>query len=133
MNVPGLHNQITRVPPVTTAPAPYAAVFTFNWLSASGTACLLATLTTALLLRVKPGGVVNAYTATFKQLKFAILTVAEMLGLAYLMNYPVTSTLGLALASTGKASVLQRRRRMDGRIPDRSDTSANALFGNLRW
>ncbi|MDH4065071.1 MAG: L-lactate permease, partial [Acidobacteriota bacterium] len=34
--VPGLHNAITRVPPVTPAPAPYAAVFTLNWLSASG-------------------------------------------------------------------------------------------------
>src|SRR5581483_8507588 len=33
LNVPGLHNQITRVPPVTPNPSPYAAVFTFNWLS----------------------------------------------------------------------------------------------------
>ncbi len=121
LNVPGLHNQITRVPPVTAAPAPYAAVFTFNWLSAAGTACLFATLTTALFLRVKPERVVKAYTSTFAQLKFAILTVAAMLGLAYLMNYSgMTSTLGLALASTGKRlSVLQRRRRMDGRLPDR--------------
>jgi hypothetical protein len=43
LNVPGLHNLITRVPPVTKAPAPYAAVYAFNWLSASGTACFLAT------------------------------------------------------------------------------------------
>ena len=55
LNVPGLHNLITRVPPVMAAPAPYAAVFTFNWLSASGTACFLATLVTALLLGVPPG------------------------------------------------------------------------------
>src|ERR1043166_2625214 len=43
ITVPGLHHQIQRVPPVTGKPAPYAAVYVFNWLSASGTACLLAT------------------------------------------------------------------------------------------
>src|SRR5216684_636354 len=42
--VPGLHNMITRIAPVTPTEAPYAAVFTFNWLTASGTACFLATL-----------------------------------------------------------------------------------------
>ena len=41
----------------------------------------------ALLLRLKPSSVVAAYTGTFKQLKFAMLTIASMLGLAYLMNY----------------------------------------------
>jgi lactate permease len=85
--VPGLHNAITRIPPVTAAPAPYAAVFTLNWLSASGTACFLATLVTALLLGVKPRQVVGIYRATFAQLSFAMLTIASMLGLAYLMNY----------------------------------------------
>ena len=54
INVPGLHNLITRVPPVTPAPAPYGAVFTLNWLSASGTACFLAGVAAAILLRVKP-------------------------------------------------------------------------------
>src|SRR5207237_5699326 len=38
LNVPGLHNAILRVPPVTNTPSPYAAVYAFNWLSASGTA-----------------------------------------------------------------------------------------------
>src|SRR2546426_1665874 len=47
--VPGLHNMITRIPPVTPGAAPYAAVFTFNWLTASGTACFLATLAAAAL------------------------------------------------------------------------------------
>src|SRR5205814_1536545 len=45
--VPGLHNLITRVPPVTPNESQYAAVFTFNWLTASGTACFLATLVAA--------------------------------------------------------------------------------------
>jgi L-lactate permease len=59
---------------VTAAPAPYAAVFTLNWLSASGTACFLATLVTALLLGVKPRQVVGIYRATFAQLSFDATT-----------------------------------------------------------
>jgi len=134
LNVPGLHNQITRVPPVTPAPAPYAAVFTFNWLTASGTACFFATLAAALFLRVKPKKVVDLYVATFDQLKFAMLTIALMLGLAYLMNYSgMTSTLGLALASTGSAfPFFSAVVGWLGVFLTGSDTSANALFGNLQ-
>jgi L-lactate transport len=134
LNVPGLHNQIVRVPPVTASPSPYAAVFAFNWLSASGTACLLATLATALFLRVKPLEVVKAYTFTFNQLKFAMITIAAMLGLAYLMNYSgMTSTLGLALASSGGAfPFFSAVVGWMGVFLTGSDTSANALFGNLQ-
>jgi lactate permease len=133
LNVPGLHNQIVRVPPVTPMPAPYAAVFTFNWLSASGTSCLLATVMAALLLGV-PGRLGAAYVATFNQLKYALLTIASMLGLAYLMNYSgMTSTLGLALASTGGAfPFFSAVLGWLGVFLTGSDTSANALFGNLQ-
>src|SRR5579863_5007794 len=47
---PALHNVIERMPPVVAKPAPYAAMYTFNWLSAPGTACLFAALLSALLL-----------------------------------------------------------------------------------
>ena len=132
--VPGLHNQITRVPPVTPSASPYAAVFTFNWMTASGTACFLATLAAAALLRVKPSKLVSIYAATFRQLSFAILTIASMLGLAYLMNYSgMTSTLGLALAATGSAfPFFSAVVGWLGVFLTGSDTSANALFGNLQ-
>src|SRR5678815_1813961 len=52
--VPGLHNAIARIPPVTAKPSPYAAVYELNWLSAAGTACLMAAVLTALILRVSP-------------------------------------------------------------------------------
>jgi lactate permease len=134
LNVPGLHNLITRVPPVTPAPSPYAAVFTFNWLSASGTSCFLATLVAAALLRVRPGKLVELYVATFRQLAFAMLTIASMLGLAYLMNYSgMTSTLGLALAASGSAfPFFSAVVGWLGVFLTGSDTSANALFGNLQ-
>ncbi len=132
--VPGLHNAITQMPPVTKQPAPYAALFEFNWLSASGTACLLAIFATALVLRVRPGKVASLYVATFKQLKLAILTIALMLGLAYLMNYSgMTSTLGLSLASTGSGfPFFSATVGWLGVFLTGSDTSANALFGNLQ-
>jgi lactate permease len=134
LTVPGLHNQITRVPPVVTEPAPYGAVFTWNWLSASGTACFLATVITAAILGVGPSRFVGIYKATFKQLAFAMLTIASMLGLAYLMNYSgMTSTLGLALAGTGAAfPFFSAVVGWLGVFLTGSDTSANALFGNLQ-
>ena len=134
LNVPGLHNVITRIPPVTPKPAPYAAVFAFNWLSASGTACFLAILATAVVLRVKPRRLVDTYVATFRQLSMAMLTIASMLGLAYLMNYSgMTSTLGLALAGTGAAfPFFSAVVGWLGVFLTGSDTSANALFGNLQ-
>ena len=134
LTVPGLHNLITRIPPVTAKPSPYAAVFTLNWLSASGTACLLATLASAILLGVKPKRLAGIYVATFKQLSFAMLTIASMLGLAYLMNYSgMTSTLGLALATSGVAfPFFSAVVGWMGVFLTGSDTSANALFGNLQ-
>jgi lactate permease len=132
--VPGLHNAITQMPPVTKQAAPYAALYELNWLSASGTACLLAIFATAVVLRVRPGRVVNAYVATFKQLKLAMVTITSMLGLAYLMNYSgMTSTLGLSLAATGPAfPFFSAVVGWLGVFLTGSDTSANALFGNLQ-
>ena len=132
--VPGLHNQITRVEPVVPKPTPYAALYELNWLSASGTACFLAIIATALVLRVRPGQVGKIYVDTFKQLKFAILTIASMLGLAYLMNYSgMTSTLGLAMAASGGAfPFFSAMVGWLGVFLTGSDTSANALFGNLQ-
>ena len=134
LQVPGLHNLITRIPPVVTKAGPYAALYELNWLSASGTACLFATLAAALVLRVRPSKVLKTYVDTFKQLKLAMLTIACMLGLAYLMNYSgMTSTLGLAFATTGVAfPFFSAVVGWLGVFLTGSDTSANALFGNLQ-
>jgi len=61
-------------------------------------------------------------------------TIAAMLGLAYLMNYSgMTSTLGLTLATTGRAfPFFSAVVGWLGVFLTGSDTSANALFGNLQ-
>jgi lactate permease len=132
--VPGLHNAITRMPPVTPQPSPYAAPFEFNWLTASGTACFLAAIATAIVLRVSPRQFVMTYVATFRQLALAMTAIATMLALAYLMNYSgMTSTLGLSLAGSGRAfPFFSAVVGWLGVFLTGSDTSANALFGNLQ-
>jgi lactate permease len=132
--VPGLHNMIERVPPVVATAAPYGALYELNWLSASGTACFLATVVAAIVLRVSPSRFANVYKGTFTQLAKPMATIAAMLGLAYLMNYSgMTSTLGLALATTGFAfPFFSAIVGWLGVFLTGSDTSANALFGNLQ-
>jgi lactate permease len=132
--IPGLHNVITQIPPVRAKPTPYAALYEVNWLAASGTACLLAIFAAALLQRIPARRVWKAYVDTLKQLKLAILTIASMLALAFLMNYSgMTSTMGLALAGTGVAfPFFSAVVGWMGVFLTGSDTSANALFGNLQ-
>ena len=131
---PGLNEEIEQKPPVVPEAAPYAAVFSTNWLSAAGTIILIADIIALIVLRVGPGRALSIYGQTLNQLKWAILTIASILGLAYLLNYSgVTYTLGLAFAATGVlfpffASFIGWL----GVALTGSDTSSNALFANLQ-
>ncbi len=131
---PWLHNQVAQAPPVTAQTAPYAARYAFQWLSAAGTACLLACLLTALVLRVRRELLRKVLRDTAGQLAKPILTVASVLALAFLMNYSgATATLGLAFAATGAAfPFFSALLGWLGVFLTGSDTSANALFGNLQ-
>ena len=131
---PGLDNTIQRMPPVVAKPSPYPAVYTFPWLSASGTACLFAALLSALVAGLKPRQFVRVLGHTAKQLALAELTLAAVLGLAFLMNYSgATGTLGLAFAATGALfPFFSALLGWLGVFLTGSDTSANALFGTLQ-
>jgi lactate permease len=131
---PGLHNTIQRLPPVAPKPSPYGAIYTFPWLSASGTACLFAALLAALVAGLKPRQFLGVIAHTAKQLALAELTLAAVLGLAYLMNYSgATATLGLAFAATGAVfPFFSALLGWLGVFLTGSDTSANALFGSLQ-
>jgi lactate permease len=131
---PGLHNLIARVPPVTAKVSPYAAIFNLNWLSASGTSCMIACILSCFALRVPPGQALKIFLSTMRQLTFSLITLACVLGLAYLMNYSgATGTLGLAFAATGASfPFFSAILGWLGVFLTGSDTSANALFGNLQ-
>jgi L-lactate transport len=134
VNWPGLHNLVQRMPPVVPKPAAYPAVFNFSWLSASGTACLIAAILSAMVagLSLAQFGTVLRHTA--KQLALAELTLAAVLSLAFLMNYSgSTGTLGLAFATTGVVfPFFSALLGWLGVFLTGSDTSANALFGTLQ-
>jgi len=131
---PGLHNAIERMPPVVRRPAGYPAMYMFNWLSASGTACLLAAVLSAVWVGMKPREFVRVLVHTVRQLALALVTIAAVLALAFLMNYSgATATLGLAFAATGVLfPFFSALLGWLGVFLTGSDTSANALFGNLQ-
>ena len=131
---PWLHNEIQRMPPATARPAAYAAVFNVNWLSAAGTACMIAAIISALLLRVSARKFADIIVKTFRQLVLAELTMALVLAVAFLMNYSgATGTLGLAFAATGASfPFFSALLGWLGVFLTGSDTSSNALFGNLQ-
>jgi L-lactate transport len=131
---PGLHNQIQRMPPYVDQPENYAATFNMNWLSAAGTACAFATFAGALVLKVSIGTYIKLLGSVVKQLAFSLLTIATVLGLADLMNYSgATVTLGFAFAATGTLfPFFSAMLGWLGVFLTGSDTSANALFGNMQ-
>jgi lactate permease len=108
--------------------------FKFNWLAAAGTLLLIAGVLTALLLRLQPGRMLRVYGQTLDQLKWAILTVASVLALAYVMNQSgQTSTLGLWMAGAGSVfAFLSPIIGWLGTAVTGSDTSSNSLFGQLQ-
>jgi len=131
---PFLNNLVLRMPPVTAAPAPYHAVFALNVLSAAGTACMVATFLTAIALRVSLPRFARILAGVCRQLALPIATVSLVLGVGFLMNYcGATATLGLAFASTGKSfPFFSPMLGLLGVFLTGSDTSSNALFGNLQ-
>jgi lactate permease len=131
---PGLDDDIRRLPPVVPTAAPYAAKFTFNVLSASGTSALLATVCAALVLRVPFRQFLATVGRTARDLSLSILTIASVLALAYVMNYSGnTATLGIAFAATGVLfPFFSALVGWLGVFLTGSDTSSNALFGNLQ-
>jgi lactate permease len=112
---------------------PYAAVWSFQPLS-TGTAILLSAIITALLVGLSPAAFFRCAALTIRQIWQAVVTVMLIVGVAYVMNYSgLAYTLGLAVASTGHAFILFSP--FLGWIAvflSGSDTSGNALFGNLQ-
>ena len=131
---PGLDGMVRRLPPVVAKGGPYAAKFNFNILSAAGTCALLACIAAALVLRIPAGRFLGCVGRTFRDLFKSIVTMACVLALAYLMNYSgATATLGLAFAATGVFfPFFSAPLGWLGVFLTGSDTSANALFGNLQ-
>jgi|CXWL01.1.fsa_nt_gi lactate permease len=132
--VPYLDKAVVRVPPVVAKPEPEAAVFSLNWLSATGTGLFLAGLASGLFLRLSPKALLGLYGQTLWRVRTSLLTIAAMLALGYTTRYSGSDTsMGLAFASTGFLfPFFSPLLGWLGVALTGSDTSSNVLFGNLQ-
>ena len=108
--------------------------FDFNYLSASGSAVILATLLSIPLIGISFKESIKIFGATLKQLMFPIITIASIVGYAFVANYSGMSiTMAFALASTGALfPFFSPILGWLGVFLTGSDTSANALFSKIQ-
>jgi lactate permease len=127
-NWPGLHVLSASGKPAS------ATAFKLDWLASGGTLLLVAGAVTAAILGLAPAAAMRAYGTTVRQLGWAIVIVACVLGLAYVMNLSgQTITIGAWVAGAGGAlAFLSPILGWLGVAVTGSDTSANALFGTLQ-
>lgn len=113
---------------------PIEVLFKFNWLSAAGTAILITAIITAMILKVSAGDFFKIFGESLKTLKYPLLTIACVLGFAYVSNYSgMSGAMASALTTTGKMfAFMSPILGWLGVFITGSDTSANALFGKLQ-
>jgi lactate permease len=134
-DMPALHNQVQRVPPVVKAGAkPEAARFGINWLSAAGTGVFFAALLSGLVLRLTAAQWKEAIARTARRMKIPVLVIGQVLGLGYLTRYAGTdAVLGLAFTGAGAGyPFFAAYLGWLGVFLTGSDTASNALFGSLQ-
>jgi len=129
-----LHLAVQKMPPVVKNPEPEKANFTFNYLSATGTALLLAGLTAGMLLGRSLASLVGIYLRCLWRVRTSMLTISLMLALGYTTRFSGTdTTMGLMLAGTGILfPFFSPLIGWLGVALTGSDTSSNVLFGNLQ-
>jgi L-lactate transport len=132
--VPMLDKLVIKMPPIVNGPTPYASVYTFDWLSATGTAILLSAVVSILVLRMKPMDAIKTFGSTLDSLKMPIFSIGMVLAFANIANYSgLSATLALLLATTGVAfPFFAPFLGWIGVFLTGSDTSSNALFCNLQ-
>jgi len=117
-----------------TKTSPEKAVFTFNALTATGTALLCSGWLAGLWLGLDGKRIARIYLQSLLRVRLSLLTIALMLALGYTTRYSGTdTTLGLALASSGFLfPFFSPLIGWLGVALTGSDTSSNVLFGNLQ-
>ena len=132
--VPGLDKMVERVPPVVARVTAEPAVFNLNWLSATGTAILIAALIAGFALCYRPGELLRQYGRTLFLVRHSLLTIAAMLALGYTTRYSgEDAILGLAFAHAGVLyPFFGTLLGWLGVALTGSDTSSNVLFGSLQ-
>src|SRR5882672_10181443 len=130
----GLDKLVLRVPPVVSKPSAENAVFNFNFLSASGSGILLASIIAGLAMGYSIQGLLSIYWKTLKLVRYSLLTIAAMMAIGFTTRYSgMDATLGLAFARTGWLyPFFGTMLGWLGVALTGSDTSSNVLFGSLQ-
>ncbi|WP_107704721.1 L-lactate permease [Nocardioides allogilvus] len=121
---PGLHGAVESA----------STIYKWQWLSSPGTLLVICAIIIGLVQGVAAKRIATEFLTTAKTLRFAFLTVASVLALAYVMNLSgQTQTMGHWIAGTGAAfAFLSPILGWLGTAVTGSDTSANALFATLQ-
>jgi lactate permease len=108
--------------------------YEFAWLQAAGTSIFLAAILSAILMRMPFKQVLRVAGQTINELKRPILTIASIVGFAYVANYSgMSATLSRALSNTGKVfPLVAPLLGWIGVFITGSDTSSNALFSTVQ-
>jgi lactate permease len=132
--VPELHQMIQKVAPIVAAPVKEGAVFSFPWLSFTGSGMLIAAIISGILMGFSPVKLVSEYGKTIKVCAYSLLTISAMLAIGTLTRLSgLDATLGLAFAGTGVLyPFFGTLLGWLGVALTGSDTSSNILFGNLQ-
>jgi lactate permease len=132
--VTGLNKLSQRMPPVVVKPTPEAAVFGFNWVSATGSGILFAAIISGFIMGLSFAKIVAMWWQTVWHVRFSLMTIAEMLSIGIITRYSgVDATMGLAFARTGVMyPFFGTLLGWLGVALTGSDTSSNVLFGSLQ-
>ncbi|MBO0961774.1 lactate permease LctP family transporter [Neobacillus sp. MM2021_6] len=129
--VPLVHNKVFS----KAGAEPIAAFYKVELLAAAGTAILIAAIITKFIVKMSWKTWVVTFSETLNEVKFPLMTIASVVGFAYVINVAgMSTTLGLALAKTGSTffPFFSPFLGWLGVFVTGSDTSANVLFANLQ-
>lgn len=128
--VPLIHNKI-----INGDGQPIAAVYKLDIiLGSAGTAILLAAVISKFIIGITWKNWAQTFGETVNDLKYPILTIAAVVGFAFVTNASgISTTLGMTLAKTGSLfPFFSPFLGWIGVFITGSDTSANLLFGSLQ-
>jgi lactate permease len=132
--VPRVHEVVYRTPPVVPKQTIDKAIYSIQWLSASGTSICFAAILAGLIAGLSPAQWKLAAVRTATRLRLPLLTICLILSMGFLTKYSgMDAVLGLAFTKTGRfypffAAMLGWL----GVALTGSDTSSNIMFGSMQ-
>jgi lactate permease len=130
--IPGLHNMVQRVAPAVQTARLEPAIWKWGFLSAVGTAILIAGIISGFVMGFRPREMIKTWGETFLIMKFSLVTIIAMLALGYTTRFSgMDGTLGLAFANTGWLyPFFGTMIGWIGTALTGTDAASNALFGS---